>query len=271
MVILACSVLAGLAVLALAILWINQRKLIYNPDTRRVLPENIGLTGIQERILNCPDGVKVVAWYGKAPPHQPTLLYFHGNGGNLAVRGERIAAYRNSGRGIYMMSYRGYSGSSGVPTEENNISDALAAYDDLRELGVQPQDIILYGESLGSGIAVQVAAQRGVGGIILDAPFTTLADAGKHHYPYLPVDVALWDRYNSLDKIVSVKAPLLVVHGKRDNVVPFGQGQQLFAAANEPKEMVAIPQGGHSNHHLFGSFHAIQRWLDKVTALSPAE
>ncbi|MEO1609865.1 MAG: alpha/beta hydrolase [Pseudomonadota bacterium] len=263
--------LVTVVVAGLAILWVNQRQLIYYPDATQISPSTIGLQGFEECVLHRPNGIDVIAWYGKASPFQPTILYFHGNSGNLAVRSDRLAAYHRSGRGVYIMSYRGYSGSDGIPTEANNISDALAAYDDLRRRGVEASDIILYGESLGSGVAVQVAAQRTVGGVILDAPFTSLIDAGRHHYPYLPVKIGLQDRYDSLSMIDRIRVPLLIVHGERDAVVPFSQGRRLFAAANQPKEFVAIAQAGHSDHYRLGSFQAIQVWIDKLAMPVPAK
>ena len=251
-------------IIVLLLVWANQRQLVYHPVSKRVLPVHIGLEKVEERVLQRTNDINVITWYSQAGSGQPTLLYFHGNAGNLANRGDRIAAYLNSRYGVYMMSYRGYSGSSGRPTEANNIGDAIAAYEDLRALGVAASDIILYGESLGSGVAVQLAARKEVGGLILDAPFTTLAAAGKYHYPYLPVELALWDRYDSLSAIKSVRAPLLVVHGTHDRVVPFELGQQLFEEANEPKEFAAIAKAGHSDHYRFGSFRIIRDWIAKL-------
>ncbi len=264
MVIQFAAIAGGTIIALLAYLWFNQRSLIYFPDATRVAPAALGLVNVEERVLQRPDGALVVAWYGRARAGQPTLLYFHGNGGNLANRAERIAAYLKAGRGVYMMSYRSYSGSTGRPTEADNISDALAAYDDLTAAGVAAGDIVLYGESLGAAVAVQVATKRDVAGIVLDAPFTSLVDAGKHHYPYLPVDLALSDRYDSLSRIGAISAPLLVVHGQRDVVVPFEMGRRLFAAAPKPKDFAAFAEAGHSDHHLFGSFQAVQKWIERI-------
>ena len=146
------------------------------------------------------------------------------------------------------------------------MADALAVFDHLEQDGISPQDIILYGESLGSGVAVQLAEQRRVGGLILDAPFTSLADVGALVYPFLPVRLALADRYESLSRIANVSAPLLIIHGERDEIVPFHMGETLFAAAREPKHFVGFPDAGHNDHHLFGAFEVIQTWIDRVRA-----
>src|SRR5262245_20681540 len=149
----------GLAAIYLLIAvgaWAGQRFLVYAPDAEHVDPRSIGLASVEERRLATPDGVTVLAWYARAKPGRPTLLYFHGNGGNLALRADRIRRFMGQGLGVYMMSYRGYSGSSGVPSEKANVADARLAYADLRQLGLEPKDIVIYGESLGTGVAVQV-------------------------------------------------------------------------------------------------------------------
>lgn len=264
--VLAILAVAGIA--ALFAMWLFQRRLIYYPDPRRTQPVAVGLGDVAEAPLVRPDGTTLIAWYGAAAAGQPTLLYFHGNAGNLATRAERIAAYRQDGRGMLMLSYRGYGGSGGAPSEADNVADALAAYDSLRDRGVAPHDIYLYGESLGSGVAVQVAIAREVGGIILDAPFTSLAAVGAQVYPFLPVELVIWDRYDSLARIGQVTAPLLIIHGGRDSVVPFAMGERLFEAANEPKKFVPFPRAGHSDHHLYGSYQAVSAWIDANRTVS---
>ncbi|MEM9354909.1 MAG: alpha/beta hydrolase [Pseudomonadota bacterium] len=251
-------------VAALFALWLFQRNLIYYPDPTRVSPSSIGLKGVKEVVLKRPQGIDVVAWRAVAREGQPTLLYFHGNASNLAARAERIYLFQQAGWGLLMMSYRGYSGSTGAPTEKDNIGDALAAYESLTASGVKPADIILYGESLGSGVAVQVAASRPVGGIILDAPYTSLADAGARIYPYLPVKLALTEHYDSLSVIDKVGAPLLIVHGTEDDIIPFDLGQKLYEAAKEPKTFVGLKGAGHSDHYGFGSFDRMREWMGEI-------
>lgn len=256
---------AGGIYLAVALaMFFFQRQLMYAPESYKTDPRDEGLAGIEERHLRSSDGADVVAWYGKAMPGQPTLLYFHGNGGSLATRSERIRKYMSRGRGIYMMSYRGYSGSTGSPSEAANVTDAKSAWDDLVALGVAPADIIIYGESLGSGVAVQVAAAKTPSALVLDAPYTSMVDVAASHYPWLPVRPMLLDRYESAQSIGKVRCPLLIIHGEKDEVIPIEMGRGLFAAANEPKKIVTFANAGHADHYLFGSYDAINTWIDNL-------
>jgi uncharacterized protein len=264
MVKLALVLAAIYAAVAIAA-FIAQRKLMYFPDPERVPPSNFGLAGVEERMLDTPDGARLVAWYGRAAPGRPTVLYFHGNAGNLANRSERVRKYAARGFGIFMLSYRGYSGSTGTPTERNNVADAKLAYEALRTDGIAADDIILYGESLGSGIAVQVAAEKPVGGLVLDAPYTSIVDVAAGEYPYLPVRPFMFDRYDTIGCLRHVRAPLLIVHGEEDDVISVAMGRAVYAAASGPKEIVTFPGAGHSDHHLHGSGEEIFRWIENLT------
>ena len=241
-----------------------QRSLMYFPDPERVLPTVAGLAGVHEITLDTPDGETVIAWWAKANPGKPTLLYFHGNAGSLESRAERIRKYAARGYGVFIMSYRGYSGSTGHPSEQNNVADAKLAYDRLVALGAPPDQIVLYGESLGSGVAVQVAAKKPVAGIILDAPYTSMVDLAKLHHPHLPSDWFLTDRYETMRWIAKLSAPLLIVHGEADDIVPVNMGRKLYDAAEVPKKIAVFREAGHSDHNLFGSYEAIWDWLDTL-------
>lgn len=247
--------------------WAGQGYLVYAPDPRRVEPNAIGLAGVEERWLDVAEGVRVVAWHGRARPGQPTLLYFHGNGANLAARAERIRRFMGQGWGVYMMAYRGYSGSGGVPSEEANQADARRAYADLVSLGVAPADIVVYGESLGTGIATRLALDVAVRGLILDAPFTSLVDIGASRYPFLPVDLLLTERYETIRQIGGLRTSLLVIHGEADRIVPVEMGRRVFAAASlaaEPRRLVTLPGAGHANHMRHGSFEAIVAFMQAL-------
>ena len=263
----ALGVLGLLYGLVILVAWAGQRHLVYNPDPRKTSPAAAGLDGVEERWVEAADGVRVVAWLGRARPGQPTLLYYHGNGGNLALRADRIRRFMERGWGVYMMSYRGYSGSGGVPSEADNVADAKLAWQDLLRAGVRAGDVVIYGESLGTGVATRVALDAAARGLILDAPFTSLVDIGADRYPMLPVSLLLSHRYETIRVIGEVRMPLLVVHGEADRIVPVEMGRKVFAAAiraAQPKRLVTLPGAGHANHMRFGSFEAIAAFIGDV-------
>lgn len=251
---------AGLYLAAGIALYAGQRRLMYPADPARVAPATLGLD-VAEIALATPDGERLVAWYATAASGKPTLLYFHGNGGNLADRQDRIRLYRGEGYGLLMLSYRGYGGSTGRPSEAANVADAKLAYQWVRETGVGPDEIVLYGESLGTGVAVQVAAAVPVKGMILDAPYTSIADVAQRQYPWMWVRPFVADSYSSIEFIGRINVPLLVLHGARDRIVPPDMGQALFDAANEPKRIVIFPEAGHLYHTEFGSFDVIREFI----------
>lgn len=256
----------GVGLLVIGILlvaaWSQQRFLLYVPDATRVDPATAGLPHVKELKLQTPDGVELIAWYYPARPGQPTLLYFHGNAGNLLSRAGRMGEYISKGRGMLMLSYRGYGGSGGKPTETNNYADARLAYRWLLDQGIKADDIILYGESLGSGVAVYLATKERVGGVILDAPYTSIADVGARIYPFLPVRSMILDRYDSVSRISNIRAPLLIIHGDQDQLIPIEMGRELYQRAPKPKQFSPIKGGGHADHYLFGSYDVIHAWID---------
>ena len=263
----ALKILIGLALAYLAILavaYLAQRRLTYFPNPARIPPAQLGLSGVTEDVLATPDGARLIAWYAPAPPGRPTLLYFHGNGGSLAGRAMRFQRYQNAGFGILMLSWRGYSGSTGSPSEAANYADARLAYDSLIHRGLEPTDIFIYGESLGSGVATHLATEVPVAGVILDAPFTSIPDVGAAAYPYLPVRLLMSERYDSASRIAAIDAPLLILHGVRDGVVPFAMGKKLFELAREPKRMVEFAGGNHVDLDAHGAVDAVRAWIGDV-------
>ncbi len=256
---IAAGVLIAMAVLRLLVPHI-QRQLMYYPDTVRTDPATVNLERVEERVLETSDGNRVVTWYGKAPPGAPTILYFHGNGGSLETRSERVRKYMAHGLGIFMMTWRGFGGSTGQPSEAANVADALLAYDTLAK-EVDPKDIIVYGESLGTGVAVQVAGQRRVAGLVLDAPYTSMVDLAALHYPYIPGRWFMTDRYETRAHIAKVSAPLLILQGEADDVIPVEMGREVFELAPGPKTIRTFPGAGHSDHYLFGSYDALYAWI----------
>jgi uncharacterized protein len=258
-------VAVALYAVAAGVMYAAQRRFMYFPDPVRTAPAAAGLANVSEIAISTPDGEKLVAWYGKAEPGQPTLLYLHGNGGSLALRSETMRKYLDHGRGMLMLAYRGYSGSTGSPSEAANVADAKLAYETLVKSGVKPEDVILYGESLGTGVAIQVAREKKVEGLILDAPYTSILELASAQFPWLPVSLLLKDRYESIKYIGDVHVPVFFLHGDADEIVPVEMGRRLFAAANEPKEIKIIPGGGHVIHD-GPSFNYVNSWIERLRA-----
>jgi len=233
----------GIAGLAFAF----QRKLQYFPATERVQPEKMGLEHVQEVILTADDGVRLINWYTPPPDGQKTIVFFQGNGGAIWHRYERFEAYRRAGFGVLFPSYRGYGGSDGSPSEKHLVADGLLALDWLNQQGIAQDNIVLVGESLGSGVAVQIATKRDVALVILEAPFVSAADIGASAYPWLPVRLFMKDQFRSDLHIANISAPLVVIHGDQDQVVPIASGRKLFKAAREPKRWITISGAGHAD------------------------
>lgn len=246
--------------------WLGQRRLMYVPNPERYPPSGAGLAGATEEPLETPDGARLVVWSAAARPGKPTILYFHGNAGGLLDRAGRFARYQACGFGVVMMAYRGYGGSTGSPSERNNLGDARLLYDKLVRQGIRPADIVLYGESLGSGVAVQLAASVPVGGVVLDAPYTSIVEIAARAYPYLPVRPLLADRYESARFIDKISAPLLVLHGARDHIIPVAMGEELHRLAREPKKIAIFPDGLHTDLDDHGAVDVVSNWIDGLGA-----
>ena len=244
----------------LALMVVFQRSLLYFPDPVHRLPAPSGFPRAQEVAFQSDDGERLLAWYVPAREDKKLVLYFQGNAGGLDLRAERFTWLTGDGTGLLALCYRGYGGSSGHPTEDGLIRDARAAYD-FTAAQAPANRIVLFGESLGSGVAVALGAERKIAGMILDAPFTATEDVAASAYPFVPVRRLMKDTFHSDRRIGRVMAPLLVLHGEQDNVVPIRFGERLFALANEPKRMLRFPQGGHVNLDGFGAPKAIKEFL----------
>lgn len=244
----------------LALMYVFQRGLLYFPDTAHKLPAASDLPQATEVTFQSDDGEKLLGWYVPPREGKKLVLYFQGNAGGLNLRADRFNWLTADGTGLLALSYRGYGGSSGKPSEDGLIRDARAAYD-FASARTTATRIVLFGESLGGGVAVALAAERKIAGLILDAPFTSAVDVGAAAYPFAPVRWLMKDTWRSDERIGRVAAPLLVLHGEQDRIVPIGFGERLFALASEPKRMARFPQGGHVNLDGFGAPKAIQEFL----------
>ncbi|WP_159731306.1 alpha/beta hydrolase [Methylosinus sp. Ce-a6] len=255
-------IVGGAYISAAAGLGLFQRRLQYLPDTRHVAPHEAGLAGVDELKLSTSDGETIVAWHAPPRAGRPVLLYFHGNAGGLVDRVPRFRFFIGEGYGFLAVAYRGYAGSSGTPTQEGLMRDAEAAYAAACARGYSAGRIVLVGESLGSGVATQLAARREAAALVLDSPFSSAADVAEMRYGLLPVRWLMLDQFRSDAAIRDVRMPVLIVHGDKDGVTPIALGRWLFELANEPKTFVLVPGGQHLVLGLPDVFPRVARWVD---------
>jgi uncharacterized protein len=225
-------------------LLVGQRRLLFRCDAADVDPATLGLAAETLR-LETEDGENLVAWSIPPAADRPLILYFHGNAGGLDLRVERFRAMAKAGMGVLAIEYRGYAGSTGSPSERGLKLDGEAAYAAAIASGVKPERIVALGESLGSGVAVSIAAHHNVGALVLDSPYSSIADVAAAAYWFVPVRALLRDPFRNDLIIAQVKAPTLMVHGTKDPVVPVRFGEKLFALANPPKTFWRVEGAGH--------------------------
>ena len=247
-----------------AAVYFGNRQLMYFPDPARVPPVAVGLDGIEEIAIAATDGTTLIAWHGPAKENRPSVLYFHGNGANAANRAPRLEAMQQDGFGVFYLNNRGYGGSGGHPTEENNVADAIASYDYLAKRGVSPEQIVVYGESLGSGQAVRLAAARPVAAVVLESPLTSTVDVARATYFWLPLRLLIADQFNNERNIRAVPVPVLILHGEEDEVIPVEMGWRVYRAANEPKKIELFPRGGHVDLFNHGAWEKIRAFLNSL-------
>lgn len=247
----------------LALVYAAQRTLMYFPDTLRIAPADAGFPQAQEAVLDSADGARVVVWHVPPRDGKPVVLYFHGNGGALRHRLARFTSLTSDGTGLVALSYRGYGGSSGSPGEEGLFADARASYA-FAAARYPSTRLVLWGESLGTGVAVAIATEKKADALILEAPFTSTADIAASIYPIFPVRWLMKDQFRSDERIGKVRVPLLVLHGAQDRVVPISYGEKLYSLANEPKKFVRFPRGGHEDLNDYGAVDAAREFLAAV-------
>jgi fermentation-respiration switch protein FrsA (DUF1100 family) len=257
------GVIAALIYLVVvALIYVVQRQLQYFPDRMMYTPTAAGVPEMSIARLTAADGTMVIAWFKEATADgAPTIVYFHGNAGSIAGRGGNIKPWLEAGYGVLLLSYRGFGGSDGRPTEAGLYADGRAAIAYVLAQGVTPDRLALYGESLGTGVAVKVAVEHDVAAVVLEAPFTSATDVGARAYPVLPVRWMMKDRFESIKRIAEIDAPLLIIHGDTDRTIPVSHGHKLLAAAREPKRGVFIPGAGHNDLRAFGAGKIILEFL----------
>ena len=232
----------------LGVVYVFQRKLIYFPFKAR--PSLEILEGVYKEVYTqTKDQLSLTHWYAKKG--RPYVVVFHGNGGNIEGRGYRFKFLVDQGYSVLLASYRGYGGNLGQPTERDLISDSALVLEWLfKEEGISAEEVVLFGESLGSGVAIALAMQYPVKALIFDGAYSSAAEVGQSAYPFLPVRWLLKDTWDSESRISKVKSPLLFVHSKKDSIVPFRFAHKLFQAANEPKKHIWLEDSGGHNDNL---------------------
>ena len=244
-------------------IYFYQRNLLYHPSENNYQNDKIQFK-YDEIFINVDEEIQLKSWIIKKDFKKlKTLVIFHGNAGHLSNRIYKLNELYKLDINILLISWRGFSGNKGSPTENNLYSDAKASINWLNEQGVNNSQIILYGESLGSGVAVELGKENNFNSIILESPFTSIENSAKIYYPYLPVRLLLKDRYDSISKIKMIKTPILIMHGKKDDVVPFSMGKELFEKANNPKQSYFTNEDDHMMEFNFSLLREIEDFIKK--------
>jgi len=231
--------------MAVGYLYINQRAILFGNRAGIETPAIRGLA-IEDIRIKTPDGEILQAWYEPPKTGRPVILFLHGQGATLEMGKWRYIRMHKQGVGYLALAYRGFSQSTGSPSEKGLQTDALAAYAWLKGEGFRDQDIVIHGHSLGTGVATWLATQKPARALILEAPFTAASDIGAERYPFIPVAFLMKDKFLNRECIKEVHMPLLIVHGDRDSVVPFAEGERLFTLANEPKIFIRMHGSEHN-------------------------
>ncbi len=262
----AAATLAILYGLTLAALYAAQHQILFRPDPASPLTALVGPPRLAELRLTTQDGLNPLAWW--LPPAEdgavgqlPVVLYLHGNAGHIGHRAERVRLVAAQGWGGLFVGYRGYGGNAGQISEAGLRLDAEAGLAALRQRGIAAARIVVWGESLGSGLATGLAARHAVGALVLETPYTSIAAIAKQRYPFAPVDLLLKDRFDSLASIAAIRAPILVAVAGRDLVVPPAMGHTLHAAAKATAELWVAPEAGHTDLLRFGLMEAMAAFL----------
>ena len=219
----------------LILLYLNQRNLMYLPNENNYFDEKLSVD-IKKVKIETSDDINLLGWYHeKDLKNLKTILFFHGNAGTLENRIYKLNKFRDMDINFLIIAWRGFSGNKGKPSEKGLYEDGKASINWLLNKGVKEKDIIIYGESLGTGVATHLSQRRNFAGLILETPFTSMVDAAKTFYPYIPVSLLLKDKFENKEKIKNINVPILIMHGEADQIVPFNMGKKIYELANEPK------------------------------------
>lgn len=232
-----------------AALYLLQRSLLYHPAASLPTPNESGVPEMNVVTLETADGLRLKSWYATPAGDKPVVVYFCGNAGHIGFRAHKARSFLDAGFGVLLLSYRGFGGNPGKPTEEGLYEDARAAIEFVQNMGISRQRVVLYGESLGTGVAVRMASEHAesdpIAALVLETPYTSITDVAANHYPFAPVRWLLKDRFEAISRIAKVNAPVLMFHAEDDRVIPIKFAKRLFSAAAEPKTAKWFDFGGH--------------------------
>jgi fermentation-respiration switch protein FrsA (DUF1100 family) len=264
--------LAFIYCVLLVMLTVFQRKIMYYPhklDKDFEFP--LYVPQLEEVFITCDDGYTIHGLFTPASENKPTLLIFHGNAGNITHRDFLLRGFNTLGYSALLIDYHGYGKSEGTPSEKNLYRDGKAALEWLRkEKNRKPEDIVLFGKSLGSGVAIELATQHSFKGLILESAFTSIVSVARSHFPYncFPVSLMLLDTYDNSTKISEIHSPVFIRHGTEDTIIDKREGEKLFEQANMPKELYLIEGADHNNMHFHNPqsyWTTIAAWLEGLT------
>jgi len=260
------SLLLGLItyLIVLTYIYLFQRNLLYHPSDNSYQGDEINFD-YKEIFIQNKKGIKLKAWlHEKDLVNKKTIIFFHGNAGNLRNRNYKLNELSKFDVNFLIVAYRGFSGNQGKPSELGLYEDARSTLDWLKIKGVKEKNLILYGESLGTAVAIETAQNKDLAGIILESPFTSMVELAQKYYPVLPVKFLLKDKYETIKKLPNINSPLLVLHGKLDDIVPFSMGKKLFEKANEPKFKYFIDDDDHMLRYDQKLLNEIKKFISNI-------
>jgi len=256
-------ILLGYLIITFA-LYFFQRNLLYYPAINNYSGEKLNVS-VEKVKIKTEDNIELLSWYHKKNSGDyKTILFLHGNAGTLENRIYKINHLRNMNVNFLIIAWRGFSGNKGKPTEKGLYEDARSALRWLKSKGVKEESIIIYGESLGTGVATEIAQNKNFAGVILETPFTSMVSAGKSKYPFFPVSFLLKDKYESDKKIKNIKSPILIMHGEVDKLVPFWMGKKLYNLANEPKYSYFSKYDNHMMEYNEKLLNELKKFIDSL-------
>ncbi len=262
---------AGGYVTLVTVLYLGQRLLLYRRDHTVPEPRDHGVAEMEAVRIPVGDGIEILSWWHPPrEPGRPVVVYFHGNAGHIGERGYKARRMIDAGFGVLLAGYRYNAGAGGAPSEAALLSDARIAMQHVLDLGYEMERLVLYGESLGSGIAVALAADHDVAGLILETPYSSIAEVAQAHYWYTPAKWLIRDRYDSMGRIGRVRAPILLFHGDADKTVPVRFARRLLEAAPKPTQAHFLPGGGHTDLYDLGVGDLVIDFLERQVPAVPA-